>query len=203
VALGIANIGGAVFSSLPSQAPLSRSAVNAATGAKSQVALLVCGIGPGAFMFIRASALTSSCTDTVRFCKTSTGTDNVTSITQPKFGFKLSCAPRFCVQLQVEVRSCSPADIPAPTPSPQWQSSGIIVGILLYVVRWVLCYLPSAVLSSTVIMAVSSLVDIGTARRLWRQDRGDFWVSSTSLCLRLGIGFPNANSGRDGDIRFT
>lgn len=81
MALGIANIGGAVFSSLPSQAPLSRSAVNAATGAKSQVALLVCGIGPGAFLFVRASALTS------RFCKTSAGTHNlnVTSITQPKF----------------------------------------------------------------------------------------------------------------------
>jgi MFS superfamily sulfate permease-like transporter len=41
VALGIANIGGGIFSTLPSQAPLSRSAVNAATGAKSQVALLV------------------------------------------------------------------------------------------------------------------------------------------------------------------
>ncbi len=73
-----------------------------------------------------------------------------------------------------------------------YQSSAVIVGLLLLVVRWVLYYLPSAVLSSTVIMAVSSLVDIATARRLWRQDKSDFWVRRSlaarvraALCPRL------------------
>jgi hypothetical protein len=41
VAIGIANIAGGIFSSLPSQAPLARSAINSASGAKTQVSLLV------------------------------------------------------------------------------------------------------------------------------------------------------------------
>ena len=59
------------------------------------------------------------------------------------------------------------------------------MGLLLLVVRWVLYYLPSAVLSSTVIMAVSSLVDIPTARRLWRQDKSDFLVGVHAALLLL------------------
>ena len=72
--------------------------------------------------------------------------------------------------------------------SPGWIGSRP-VGLLLLVVRWVLYYLPSAVLSSTVIMAVSSLVDIATARRLWRQDKSDFWVrrSRAALCPRSSV----------------
>jgi SulP family sulfate permease len=57
------------------------------------------------------------------------------------------------------------------------QSSGVIVGVLLPVVGKVLYFLPSAVLASTIIISVASLIDVATAKRLWRQDKGDFLVS--------------------------
>ena len=57
------------------------------------------------------------------------------------------------------------------------QSSGVIVGVLLPVVGKVLYFLPSAVLASTIIISVASLIDVATAKRLWRQDKGDFSVS--------------------------
>ena len=65
-----------------------------------------------------------------------------------------------------------------PVPPVPPQSSGVIVGVLLPIVGKVLYYLPSSVLASTIIISVASLIDVATAKRLWRQDKGDFSVGA-------------------------
>jgi SulP family sulfate permease len=48
--------------------------------------------------------------------------------------------------------------------------------------------LPKAVLASVVFMAVTSLVDVGEARRLWRVKRSDFYLLALSFWATLGLG---------------
>ena len=56
------------------------------------------------------------------------------------------------------------------------QFAGIMVALLMLVLPKVIFYLPSAVLSSMIIVAVGGLIDYKTAMRLWHQDRPDFLV---------------------------
>ena len=78
------------------------------------------------------------------------------------------------------------------------QFAGVMVGLLLAILPKVLFYLPSAVLSSMVIIAVGGLIDVKSAKRLWRQDRQDFLVRCRPTSCTGGPSLPCAfDSCRD------
>jgi MFS superfamily sulfate permease-like transporter len=56
------------------------------------------------------------------------------------------------------------------------QMSGVIVILLLFALARVIYFLPNAVLASMIIMTMLGLIDVRTARRLWREDKSDFIV---------------------------
>lgn len=72
-------------------------------------------------------------------------------------------------------------------------SAGLIVLTLVFLTP-LFYYLPQAVLASIIMVAVSGLVDIKEARRLWVLDRNDFWMlvatflATLFLGIQLGIG---------------
>jgi sulfate permease, SulP family len=71
-------------------------------------------------------------------------------------------------------------------------SVGLVILTLLFLTP-LFYYLPNAILASIIIVAVSGLVDIAEAKRLWKADRQDFWmlvatfVGSLSLGIEQGI----------------
>ena len=65
--------------------------------------------------------------------------------------------------------------------------SGFIVGILMVALKQVIYFLPSAVLSSVIIMSVSKLVDIAGAKSLWRHDKSDLAVRQFHYMLVLAF----------------
>ena len=70
------------------------------------------------------------------------------------------------------------------------QFAGVMVALLMLVLPKVIFYLPSAVLSSMIMVAVGGLIDYKTAMRLWHQDRPDFLVGIVDCNLELE---PQAN----------
>ena len=65
------------------------------------------------------------------------------------------------------------------------QFAGVMVALLMLVLPKVIFYLPSAVLSSMIMVAVGGLIDYKTAMRLWHQDRPDFLVGIVDRTLGL------------------
>jgi SulP family sulfate permease len=49
-------------------------------------------------------------------------------------------------------------------------------------------YLPNAVLAATIIVAVLSLVDLGSIRRIWRYSKSDFAAMAATIVLVLAVG---------------
>ena len=83
--------------------------------------------------------------------------------------------------------------------------SGILVGLLTFLLRRVIYYLPSPVLSSIIIMSVSKLIDVKGAKELWRQDKSDLAVSCHTCvhaalplwrpdCIRVHLLFSGARA---------
>ena len=72
-------------------------------------------------------------------------------------------------------------------------SAGLIVLTLVFLTP-LFYYLPQAVLASIIMVAVSGLIDVKEARRLWVLDRNDFWMlvatflATLFLGIQLGIG---------------
>lgn len=70
--------------------------------------------------------------------------------------------------------------------------SALTVALLLLLVTPALYYLPNSVLAAVIIMAVSSLVDVSGARRLWAVDKRDFLTMlaafAATLCLGVLLG---------------
>jgi len=54
-------------------------------------------------------------------------------------------------------------------------SAGLIIITLLFLTP-LFYYLPNAVLASIIMVAVFGLIDIKAAKKLWYQNRGDFWM---------------------------
>ena len=67
--------------------------------------------------------------------------------------------------------------------------TAVVVGLSLLFLTPVLYYLPMAVLSAIIIMAVASLIDIDDVRYLWRVKRTDLamWIVTFIATLTLGI----------------
>jgi MFS superfamily sulfate permease-like transporter len=64
------------------------------------------------------------------------------------------------------------------------QLSGVIVILLLFALARVIYFLPNAVLASMIIMTMLGLIDVRTARKLWREDKSDLLVRAVdALCL--------------------
>jgi SulP family sulfate permease len=72
--------------------------------------------------------------------------------------------------------------------------SAILIGLTLLFLTPLFYYLPQAILASLIMVAVSKLIDIGEARKLWNLDRADFWLLAITflgtlfLGIQLGIG---------------
>lgn len=77
--------------------------------------------------------------------------------------------------------------------------SGVMVGVIVVLLQSVIYYLPTAVLSSVIIMSVSKLVDWKGATALWAQDKSDLAVrpytrsAPLNACVFLVVGL--AGSG--------
>ena len=63
-----------------------------------------------------------------------------------------------------------------------------VIAVTLVVAAPVFRSLPKAVLASVVFMAVTGLVDVAEARRLWRVKRSDFYLLALSFTATLGLG---------------
>jgi len=72
-------------------------------------------------------------------------------------------------------------------------SAGLIIITLLFLTP-LFYYLPNAVLASIIMVAVFGLIDIKAAKKLWYQNRGDFWMliatflGTLFLGIQVGIG---------------
>jgi sulfate permease, SulP family len=66
--------------------------------------------------------------------------------------------------------------------------SAITVLVMLLFVTPVLRFLPSAVLSAIIIVAVSRLIDISGAKQLWQTDKRDFATMLAAFCSTLLLG---------------
>ena len=66
--------------------------------------------------------------------------------------------------------------------------SALTVALLLLFVTPALFYLPNSVLAAVIIMAVSSLVDVSGARRLWAVDKRDFLTMMAAFVATLCLG---------------
>jgi SulP family sulfate permease len=66
-------------------------------------------------------------------------------------------------------------------------TSGIVVIVLLFFTSG-FHHLPKAVLASIIMTAVIGLVDVASARRLWREDRVDLLVAGITFAATLALG---------------
>jgi sulfate permease, SulP family len=66
--------------------------------------------------------------------------------------------------------------------------SALLVALTLAALTPLFRHLPKAVLAALVLHAVSSLIDVGYARRLWRVERHDFWLLLLSFAATLAAG---------------
>ena len=75
--------------------------------------------------------------------------------------------------------------------------SALTVALLLLFVTPALAYLPSSVLSAIIIMAVTSLIDIRGAVRLWKLDKRDFatFIAAFLATLLLGVSCRDSRGG--------
>eukprot|EP01138_Halocafeteria_seosinensis_P015134 gb/GECG01015447.1/.p1 GENE.gb/GECG01015447.1/~~gb/GECG01015447.1/.p1 ORF type:complete len:1499 (+),score=224.51 gb/GECG01015447.1/:1-4497(+) len=66
--------------------------------------------------------------------------------------------------------------------------AGLWVMVLLVAITPALFFLPRAVLAILVVTSVLGLIDIHSAKRLWREDKRDFFIMMLSLLLTLFLG---------------
>lgn len=67
--------------------------------------------------------------------------------------------------------------------------SALLIVLTLLFLTPIFYYLPQAILASVILAAIFSLVEIGEARRLWREYRSDFylWLLTFAATLSIGI----------------
>lgn len=66
--------------------------------------------------------------------------------------------------------------------------SAILIGLTLLFLTPVFYYVPKSVLAAIIIVAVSKLVDLREARKLWSISKRDFWMMMTTFLATLTIG---------------
>lgn len=168
IAVGFANLAGSLCSSFPVSGSFSRSAVNNAVGAKSQLASLITGARGGQAALEALLPLSRS--------------RRLRGAVPRSRGGCRSSSPFPPHPTHTARLTSRPARLPV-------RAAAVIMFLTLLVLTPAFYYLPKFCLASVVIASVITLVQLSDARELWRVKKADcfLWVFAFFATLFLGV----------------